>query len=85
MSKKISISLPNQVFMALERVSREQGKPRSVFVAEAIRRQLGIPEEEPRTHPTALWELKVRGKVSLRSPKLLGRRIDGDWVIESAT
>lgn len=85
MAKKISVSLPERVFAALERLSSEQGKPRSRLVVEAIRAHLGIREEAPKVHPTALWELKVRGRVSLRSPKLAGRSFEGDWIIEPAT
>jgi len=84
-SKKISVSLPEELLRALDELAREEGVPRSRIVAEAVKAYLqrrGVLLEKPREYPTVLWKLKVTGALRLRSPRRVGRRVRGEWVVE---
>ncbi len=83
-SKKISISLPEDLLEVLDSLSREEGVPRSRILAEALRSYLirrGITEK-PRKYPTVLWKLRSSGAMRLRSPRRVGRRIKDEWILE---
>jgi len=85
MVKKISLSLPNELFGELTQLSIEAGRTRSSIITDALRAYLGEFEspQEPKIYPTALQRLKERSFVRLRSPKLAKVRVRGDWIIES--
>jgi len=85
MVKKISLSLPNELFGKLTQLSIEAGRTRSSVIADALRAYLGEFErpQEPKTYPTALQRLKERSFVRLRSPRLAKARVRGDWIVES--
>jgi hypothetical protein len=83
--KKISISLPDELFRELTLLSTETGRTRSSIITDALIAYLGEFDfpKEPKIYPTALWRLKERSFVRLRSPKLAKVRVRGDWLIES--
>jgi len=85
MTKKISLSLPNDLFEKLMRLSTESGKTRSTIITSSLRAYIGESKlpQEPKIHPTALWKLKERSFIRMRSPKLTSARVGKDWVIES--
>lgn len=85
MVKKTSISLPDELFKKLTRSSTEAGRTRSSIIADALRAYLGEfgHPKEPKIYPTALWKLRERGFVRLRSPRLAKVRVRGDWIVES--
>ncbi|RLE72452.1 MAG: hypothetical protein DRJ37_02840 [Thermoprotei archaeon] len=82
-SKKISVSIPEEILKTLDAVAREEGVPRSRIITEALslylRRRATV---EAREYPTVLWKLKVSGCMRLRSPKRVGRRLRGEWIVE---
>jgi len=84
--KRLSLSIPDELFEALEKALKEEGVKRSHLVAKALsaylsRRATYIPAT-PREYPTALWELKLTAGIGLRSPKLAKERVRGGWVVE---
>jgi len=82
-SRKISVSVPEEILEALDALAREEGVPRSRIVTEALslylRRRAAVGARE---YPTVLWKLKISGCMRLRSPKRVGRRLRGEWVVE---
>jgi len=81
--KKISVSIPEELFEVLNEVAREEGVPRSKIVAEALIRYLRWRAPvKAREYPTVLWKLEVSGRVRLRSPRRAGRRLGCGWVVE---
>ncbi|MEM2927752.1 MAG: ribbon-helix-helix protein, CopG family [Nitrososphaerota archaeon] len=85
MVKKISISIPEELFKNLSRLSKSTNKSRSSIIVEALKAYISIPEEpiKPDIYPTALWKLRNQSFIKLRSPKLAMNRIKSDWIIES--
>lgn len=81
--KKISVSIPEELLEVLNEVAREEGVPRSKIIVEALtgylRRRAPVKARE---YPTVLWKLEVSGRVRLRSPKRVGRRLGCGWVVE---
>lgn len=81
--KKISVSIPEEILEALDAMAREEGVPRSKIVTEALslylRRRITMEAKE---YPTVLWKLKVSGCIKLRSPRRVGRRLRGEWIVE---
>lgn len=85
MLRKVSVSLPDDVFEALDRFAREEGVSRSSVVAEALRRYLGCFaawEAEVERYPTVLWKLRLRSGRKLRSPRRAVGRVRDEWVVE---
>lgn len=82
-SKKISVSIPEEILETLDTVAREEGVPRSRIVTEALslylRRRVAMGAKE---YPTVLWKLKVSGRMRLRSPRRVRRRLRGEWIVE---
>ena len=85
MVKKISISLPEDILVALDKAAKDKGISRSRLIAEALRlylKEFLKLEEKPRKYPTVLWKLEMEGRIKLRSPKRVGKRVRGEWIIE---
>jgi len=85
MVKKMSLSLPDELFTGLTQLSRDAGRTRSSIVADALKAYIGEFEhlEEPKKYPTALQRLRERSFIRLRSPRLAKARVRGDWIVES--
>ena len=85
MVKKMSLSLPDELFKELTQLSIEAGRTRSSIVSDALRAYLGNfePSKEPKIYPTALQRLRERSFVRSRSPRLAKVRVKGDWIVES--
>jgi len=82
MVRKVSISLPEDLFEVLDEVAKKEGISRSKVIARALRMYFGFEEESPDEHPTVLWKLKASGALRLRSPRRVGRRIREVWLVE---
>ena len=83
---RISVSIPDDLLRALDKLAREEGVSRSELVAIAVRSYLlrrGLLPGGEKEYPTALWKLKVTGALRLRSPRRVGRRLHGEWIIEA--
>jgi len=85
MAKRMSLSLPDELFKQLTQLSIEAGRTRSSIISDALRAYLGDFErpQEPKIYPTALQRLKERSFLRLRSPRLAKVRVRGDWIVES--
>jgi hypothetical protein len=84
--KRISLSIPDELFKALEKALKEEGVKRSHLVAKALseylsKRAMYIPTTQ-KEYPTALWKLRLTAGIGLRSPKLAKERVKGGWVVE---
>ncbi|MBS7629943.1 hypothetical protein KEJ23_08340 [Candidatus Bathyarchaeota archaeon] len=84
--KRLSLSIPDELFKALEKALREEGVKRSHLVAKALseylsKRAMYTPATQME-YPTALWKLKFTAGIGLRSPKLVKERVKGGWVVE---
>ena len=90
---KISLSLPEEVVKAVDRIISQPSSPvrsRSAFVAAAVREFLARNYPEPYLEsirgkiikPTVLSYLKAMPseRFKTRSPHLRGRRIQTEWV-----
>jgi len=85
--KRVSFSLPDDLYISLEGVRRSEGAKRSQIIARALKEHLSRYEKmsmkgDEKRYPTVLWKLKQTGNMALRSPKLTERRIGERWVIE---
>lgn len=83
--KKLSISLPYELYKELSRIVNESGGNRSAVIANILRHYFRKESSKKylNKYPTALSKLSERGLVKLRSPKLSKIRIRSDWIIES--
>lgn len=81
MVKKISISIPDDLFKVLEEAARREGISKSKLITEALKAYFRL-EEPSGEYPTVLWKLKASGALRLRSPRRVGRRVKGGWVVE---
>ena len=81
--KKISISLPDELYKELSRIVSESGSNRSSVIASILRHYFRkeISKKYSNKYPTALSKLSERVLVKLRSPKLSKIRIRSDWII----
>lgn len=84
---RLSVSLPEELSRQLRRFQAREGAKLSQIVAEAlrdyfVRRHMPVIEKRPQESPTALWKLKMTGKLALRSPRLSERRVRESWVVE---
>ena len=90
---KISLSLPEEVVKAVDRIISQSSSPvrsRSAFVAAAVREFLARNYPEPYLEsirgkiikPTVLSYFKAMSgeRFKTRSPRLRGRRIQTEWV-----
>jgi len=84
-SRKVSISLPEDLLRRVDEVCRRLGLSRSEFVAMALREKLGYTGEEPQEYPTVLWKLRASGLLRARSPRYPGRRVRCRWVVEEVS
>jgi len=85
--RRVSFSLPDDLYSSLERVRRSEGAKRSQIIARALKEHLSRHEMmsmkgNEKGYPTVLWKLKQTGNIALRSPRLTERRMRGRWVIE---
>ena len=80
-SKKISISLPEELLRRVDEVCRRLGISRSEFIARVLEEKLGYVAEASE-YPTVLWKLSVSGYLRTRSPRYPSRRVKCRWVIE---
>jgi predicted DNA-binding protein len=85
MVKKISISLPEELFKELANLAKETGRTKSFIITEVLKAYFGKSNhyQESKIYPTALQKLKEQSIIRLRSPKLAKVRIKSDWTIES--
>jgi len=83
--KKISISLPSELYKELSRIVKESGGNKSAVIASILRHYLRKESSRKYSnkYPTALSKLSERGLIKLRSPKLSKTRTRSDWIIES--
>lgn len=85
--RRVSFSLGDDLYKAVERVRRVEGVKRSQIIARALREHLSKHErllmrEDKRRYPTVLWKLRLAGGMTLRSPRLTDRRIGEKWIVE---
>ncbi|HDH06885.1 MAG TPA: ribbon-helix-helix protein, CopG family [Thermoproteales archaeon] len=82
--KKISVSIPEKLLKKLDEFAKSEGISRSKVITYALISYLGeYPlDEKVEKYPTVLWKLKASGGLKLRSPKRVGRRIKGEWIVE---
>ncbi len=83
--RKISISIPEELLRRLDEFTKAEGLSRSKIIVYAIEAYLSryrAKVEEAKGYPTVLWKLKATGGIKLRSPRRVGRRIKGEWVVE---
>lgn len=84
---RLSISLSDELSRQVRRIQRGDGSKISHIVAEALGeyverhyvQSLGKVQHES---PIVLSKLKATGRFSLRSPKLVQRRIRESWIVE---
>jgi hypothetical protein len=84
---RFSISLPEELSRQLRRIQREDHSRISHIVAEALREYVArhyvqSKGKERYESPIALSKLKATGRFSLRSPRLVQRRIRESWIVE---
>ena len=83
--RKISVSIPEELLKKLDMYARAEGLSRSkvmVYAVEEYLRKYGVVVEEAKGYPTVLWKLRATGGIKLRSPRRVGRKVRGEWVIE---
>ena len=81
--KKISVSLPEDLLNVLDKYAKDEGVSRSKVIAEALRMYLRKYDSRiPKYYPTVLWKIRASGSIKLRSPRKVGRKIRGEWVVE---
>ncbi len=83
--RKISVSIPEELLKRLDEFAKAEGLSRSKVIAYAVEAYLSryrAKVEEIKGYPTVLWKLKAIGGIKLRSPRRVGRRIKGEWVVE---
>ena len=83
-SRKISISIPEDLLKRLDSLCRRLGVSRSEFITRVLEEKLGFMVEVGE-YPSVLWKLKVSGYLRLRSPRFVGRRVKCRWVIEEVS
>ncbi len=81
--KKLSISLPNKLLEILDAYAKKNAMSRSKAIAQILsvffREDLFVEEGK---YPTVLWRLEMTGGLRLRSPRRVGRRFTGEWIVE---
>jgi len=83
--RKISVSIPEELLKKLDEFAKAEGLSRSkivTYAVEAYLRRYRTGAEEIKSYPSVLWKLKTIGGIKLRSPRRVGRRIKGEWVVE---
>jgi len=83
-SRKISISVPEDLLKKLDSLCRRLGVSRSEFITRVLEEKLGSMVEVGE-YPSVLWKLKVSGFHRLRSPRFVGRRVKCRWVVEEVS
>ncbi|RLE92800.1 MAG: hypothetical protein DRJ46_00410 [Thermoprotei archaeon] len=82
-SKKISISIPEELLSELDSLAEKEGVSRSRIIREALNsyllRRAPVKAKE---YPTVLWKIKVTGAIRLRSPQRVRKRVRGEWIVE---
>jgi len=81
-SKKVSVSLPEDLLRKIDEAAVGTRTSRSEFIAKILEESIGASEEKS-THeyPTVFWKLKSTGYLRARSPRYPSRSI-GQWVVE---
>ena len=82
--RKVSLSLPEELFKELDGLAKEAGMTRSSIVTEVLNAYFGKSDgyRGPEAYPTALRKLREQGVIRLRSPKLAYARVRSDWIVE---
>ncbi|MEM2848664.1 MAG: ribbon-helix-helix protein, CopG family [Candidatus Bathyarchaeia archaeon] len=84
-NKKISVSLPEGLLKSIDELSRKLNLSRSELIARILEEKLGtLTARNDHKYPTVLWKLSTTGYLKLRSPRFLGRKIKGKWIVEEA-
>ena len=73
-SRKVSVSLPEELLKRVDEAANENKISRSEFIAKVLDKTLGT-REEVHKYPTVLWKLQTSGYLKLRSPRYPSRRI----------
>ncbi len=81
-TKKISISIPEELLKKLDNLCARLGVSRSEFITKVLEERLGMIDQEGREYPSVLWKLSTYGVLRTRSPRYRGRRIKGRWIVE---
>lgn len=82
-SKKVSISLPENLLKRVDDLSRQLNVTRSELITRILEEKMGmLTTEKPPRYPTVLWKLSLGNNLRLRSPRLPGRTVGGRWVLE---
>lgn len=82
-TKKISISLPEELLSEVDKLAKNGGVSRSQIIREALNTYLlRRAPLKPKEYPTVLWKIKTTGVIKLRSPRRARKRIRGEWVVE---
>ena len=81
-TKKISISIPEELLKKLDSLCARLGISRSEFITSVLEERLGMVDQEGHVYPSVLWKLSTYGVLKTRSPRFRGRKIKGRWIIE---
>jgi hypothetical protein len=75
-SKKVSVSLPEDLLKKIDEAAVGTRTSRSEFIAKILEESIGASEEKGvHEYPTVLWKLKSTGYLRARSPRYPGRSI----------
>ena len=80
--RKLSISLPEMILKILDEYAEKEGISRSKAITRILSvffREYLVEEDR---YPTVLWKLEMIGGLKLRSPRRVGRRFTGEWIVE---
>lgn len=81
-SKKVSISLPEDLLKRVDEAAQSLGVSRSQYISAVLEEKLRRSREKPPKYPTVLWKLETSGWLRLRSPRHPSRVVGGKWVVE---
>ena len=84
-SKKISISLPDELLNFIDTATKKLGISRSEYITRTLQEKIGsVSPEKPKRYPTVLWKLAKTGFLKFRSPRYPSRRIKERWIVKEA-